>query len=119
MEQFSVGEWSFSVDREKTAQYYAGQKSKYVWKRCPASLKDFIDRLGVDLAKPVEVYGACGECVFAVVGTAASPTGYELDFLEGGLYLSVVIYPEDACGLEGNSHIFSIGIVGYSLLVDG
>ena len=98
METFQYEGWSFDFDKDSTRKYYATYSNDCTCASCrnfhknikemPSDVKDFLERFGIDIDKPIEQMSSIvikednlveQEVSYCVKGTASSVEGYEID----------------------------------------
>lgn len=125
MKTIEIDDWKFSVDIEKTKEYYkthslcecAYCRNFYsqIDEKLP-KLKEFLEEFGVDISKPDEISSFTYEneidystVYYTVCGEIVESSKYEIDIYEN-LFLSIVVNDEFAPPNEQTGQYFTFSV---------
>ncbi len=122
--------YKFSVDREKTKEYYKTHSLcdcvccrnyyKQIAKELP-KLKEFLDDFGVDISKPDEILSIENEGFidylnvdYTICGNVINMSEYEIDIYDN-LFLNVIVTEGFASPNEQKGDYFTLSVTNISL----
>lgn len=117
---FTYADWNFSVDAEKTKNFYERLQLRFPSINIPnQDMQDLIKNLSIDIKKPTEISEDFYEACYIVYGKAISINKFEIDFCNGKHNNTILILPQNTAGTEESCQpSFVVAIENFSSLLD-
>ena len=133
MKTIEKDDWKFSVDIEKTKEYYrthsicecADCRNFYAQaeEKLP-KLKEFLSEFGVDISRPDEISSFTYEneidystVYYTVCGEIVESSEYEIDICDN-LFLSIVVHDDFVCPNEQTGKFFTFSVFQIKVLLN-